>query len=364
MNNEAKDEKRMVTVEEFHDLFHKVRTEIGKVVVGQERVVRHILGAAFAGGHALLRGAPGLGRTLLVQTIADVLGYKFGRIQFTPDLLPTDITGTEVLEHDMATGDRHFRFFEGPVFANLVLADEINRAPARTQAALLEVMQERQITVAGQTHYLPSPFMLIATENTVDQEGVFALGEAQVDRFLIMVEQDYPSDGEERDILGRTTGSMKTRVDAVVDPETVLAMQALVREVPVTPSVKDFAVHLVRATRPGEEGADDSSATIRLGASPRASQALIVLAKVMALAGGRRHVTRQDIASVAEPVLAHRLLIGFRAQAQGETYHDILPRLLKSASERHLPSISRWIREVLTSPRHFSGATIEKAQAS
>jgi MoxR-like ATPase len=342
-----------VSVAEFHALFHKIRAELGKVVVGQEQVILHILCAVFAGGHVLLKGSPGLGRTLIVQTLADVLGFKFGRIQFTPDLLPTDITGTEVLEHDVATGDRHFRFFEGPVFANLVLADEINRAPARTQAALLEVMQERQITVGGQTHFLPRPFMLIATENTVDHEGVFPLGEAQVDRFLMMIEQAYPSGGEEKDMLVRTTGLVKPTVEAVANPELVMAMQTLARHVPVTPSVKDFAVHLVRASRPGEVDSDAATSGIRLGASPRASQALIVLAKVMALAKGRRHVTRQDIVAVAEPVLAHRLLLGFRAQAQGKTYRDILPLLVRAASERHLPDVSRWIRHVLTTPRHF-----------
>jgi MoxR-like ATPase len=342
-----------MTAREFHDLFHEIRAEMGRVVVGQNRVVLHLLSTVFAGGHVLLRGSPGLGRTLIVRTLARVLGFEFGRIQFTPDLLPTDITGTEVLEHDRITGDRHFRFFKGPVFANLVLADEINRAPARTQASLLEVMQERQVTVGGQTYFLPKPFMLIATENTIDHEGVFPLGEAQVDRFLVMIEQDFPSFEEEGEMLRRTTGEPIGGAGSVASPQVVQDMQALAREVPVTPSVKEFAVHLVRCSRPGEADSADSAAGVRLGASPRASQGLILMGKVFALSRGRCHVTRQDIVDAAEPVLGHRILLGFRAQAHGTTYHDILPKLVRKASERHLPPMPLWVRRVLTPPRHF-----------
>ena len=337
-----------MTAEQFHENFHRIHKELGKVVVGQERVTRHLLGAVFAGGHVLLKGLPGLGRTLIVQTLAEILGIQYGRIQFTPDLLPTDITGTEVLEHNVETGSRHFRFFKGPIFANLVLADEVNRSPSRTQAALLEVMQERQVTMGGTTHYLPKPFMIVATQNTLDHEGVFVLGEAQVDRFLMMIEQDYPELHEEKRIVYNTTGTFVPRVQAVTDAATILAMQDFAREVPVVPSVKEFAMTIVRASRPREEGAPRAvTQCVRLGASPRATQALLRLGKVMALASGRQHVSKQDIIEVVEPVMAHRLLLDFRAQAQGRDHRYVLNALIDQADRRSAPTVSFWTRELL-----------------
>lgn len=336
-----------LTPEQFQQTFHRVRQELARVVVGQDRAIEHLLAAVFAGGHVLLTGLPGLGRTLLIKTLAEVLGLEYRRIQFTPDLLPTDIIGTEVLEHQAATGLRTFRFFKGPVFTNLVLVDEINRSPTRTQAALLEVMQERQVTAGGHTFFLPRPFLLIATENSLDSEGVWRLGEAQVDRFMMSIEQTYPAEDEERRILRLTTGTQTDGVERVGSPEVVLAMQALVREVPVVPSVRDFALALVRASRPGEPGAGSLDDSVRLGASPRAAQALLLGAKVIALARGRKHVSRQDVIDVARPVLVHRILMDVRAQAEGTTFDRLLQALVNQSRERTGEKLSRWTREVL-----------------
>jgi len=341
-----------MTAEQFCGTFRRVRDEVLKVVVGQERVVEQLLAAVFAGGHVLLKGMPGLGRTLLVKTLARVLGLEYRRIQFTPDLLPTDIIGAEVLESAAATGERHFHFFKGPVFANLLLADEINRSPTRTQNALLEVMQERQVTVAGQTHFLPEPFILVATQNTLDTEGVFNLGEAQIDRFLMMIEQGYPAAAEEKQMLAQTTGTLQASPERVASPETVQAMQRLAREVPVVPSVRDFALAVVRGSRPGEsEAAADVTGSVRLGASPRAAQALLLAGKVLALARGRRHVTRQDVADVVEPVMAHRVLMDFRARAEGIGHAQILDALVARAQAMGVPKVSRWTRELLKAPK-------------
>jgi MoxR-like ATPase len=339
-----------ITIEAFRDTFGRARDEIATVVVGQERAIEHLLASVFAGGHVLLSGMPGLGRTLLVKSLATVLGLDCQRIQFTPDLLPTDIVGAEVLEHNAVTGERHFRFFKGPVFANLLLADEINRSPTRTQNTLLEVMQERQVTAGGRTHFLPQPFVLVATQNTLDTEGVFQLGEAQVDRFLMMIEQNYPNSPDEKRILAQTTGKEQSPPRQVADPATVVAMQKLAREVPVVPSVRDFALRIVRASRPGEPDADPALVkSIRLGASPRAAQAMMLAGKVLALARGRRHVSRQDIIDVAEPVLAHRLLLDFRAAAEGAATRRIIQALVAHARKSAMPCGSRWMRELLES---------------
>jgi len=343
-----------LSIQEFRDTFARAYREIGSVVVGQERAIEHLLAGVFAGGHVLLSGMPGLGRTLLVKSLAQVLGLVYQRIQFTPDLLPTDIVGAEVLEHNAATGERHFRFFKGPVFANLLLADEINRSPTRTQNTLLEVMQERQVTAGGHTHPLPDPFVLVATQNTLDTEGVFHLGEAQVDRFMMMIGQDYPHAPDEKRILAQTTGQDSLPPQRVADPATVVAMQRLARDVPVVPSVRDFALAIVRASRPGEPGAPAIAKSIRLGASPRAAQALLLAGKVLALARGRRHVTRQDIIEVAEPVLAHRILIDFRAVAEGIGPRQVVAALIAHARKRSLPTTSRWTRELLTKTKEHS----------
>jgi MoxR-like ATPase len=341
-------EADMVTPQEFYETFHNVRSELGKVVVGQDRAVEHLLVAVFAGGHVLLSGMPGLGRTLIVKTLAQILGLEYRRLQFTPDLLPTDIIGAEILESHISTGERSFRFFKGPVFANMVLADEINRSPARTQAALLEVMQELQVSVGGKTYFVPKPYIIVATQNTLDTEGTWQLGEAQTDRFMLAIEQEYPATGEERRMLMQTTGSTQPAAEQVATPETVLRMQRLAKEVPVVPSVKDFAVSIVRASRPETfEAVDEARRTVRLGASPRAAQALLLGGKVTALARGRTHVTREDVISVARPVMAHRLLMDFRAQAEGHTYRGVLDSLIERAEQKTLPRMSRWTRELL-----------------
>ena len=333
---------------DFQEKFLAVKRELAKVIVGQDRVIEHLLVAVLAGGHVLLTGLPGLGRTLLVKTLAKVLGLTYRRLQFTPDLLPTDIIGAEILEHSQLTGERRFRFFKGPVFANMLLVDEINRSPSRTQSALLEVMQERQVTAGGQTHFLPRPFVLIATENSLDTEGVWSLGEAQVDRFMMSIEQSYPSDAEERRMIHLTTGSERAKPSTVASPEEVLSMQALVREVPVVPSVRDFALGIVRGSRPGEIGAvKQADAAVRLGASPRAAQALLLGGKVIALARGRTHVTRDDISNIVRPCMVHRLLMDFKAAAEGSGVDDLLDALIQDAYERSLPRVSRWTRQLL-----------------
>ncbi|MDP6357050.1 MAG: MoxR family ATPase [Planctomycetota bacterium] len=341
-------EAKEVDPAEFHETFHAARREVRKVVAGQEGVVEHLLASVFADGHVLLKGPPGLGRTLMVRTLAHVLGLDFRRIQFSPDLLPTDILGAEVLESNVSTGERKFRFFKGPVFANLILADEVNRSPTRTQAALLEVMQERQVTSVGHTYFLPKPFILIATQNTLETEGVWTLSEAQTDRFLMMIEQDYPQEDEERRMLRLTTGSGRLMPESVADAETIQAMQRLAREVPVVPSVKDFALSIVRSSRPGEsEAVEASRRDVRLGASPRAAQALLLSAKVLALARGRRHVTRQDVIRVTKPVMAHRLLMDVRAHAEGRGHQQVIDALIQQAKQKSLAETSRWTRELL-----------------
>lgn len=341
-------EVELATPQEFYETFQRVRQEIARVVVGQDRVIEHLLVAVFSDGHVLLSGAPGLGRTLIVKTLAEILGLEYRRLQFTPDLLPTDIIGTEILENRKGTGDRAFRFFKGPVFANMVLADEINRSPVRTQAALLEVMQERQVSIGGQTYFLPRPYNLVATLNTLESDGTWQLGEAQTDRFMFAIEQEYPSYDEENTMLRYTTGSFRSQADKVTGPEQILKMQALAKRVPVVPSVRDFALALVRASRPESiESVESAKRTVRLGASPRAAQALLRGGKVSALARGRTHVTREDIINVARPALAHRLLLDFRAEAEGRTYSDVLDDLVARAEEKALPTVSKWTRELL-----------------
>jgi MoxR-like ATPase len=348
-----------LTLQQFRETYESARREIASVVAGQDRAIEHLLAAVFAGGHVLLSGMPGLGRTLLVKSLAQVLGLQYQRIQFTPDLLPTDIVGAEVLEHNAVTGERHFRFFKGPVFANLLLADEINRSPTRTQNTLLEVMQERQVTAGGHTYRLPEPFILLATQNTLDTEGVFHLGEAQVDRFMMMIEQYYPAADDEKRILAQTTSVQHAAPRRVADPQMVADMQRLAREVPVVPSVRDFALAIVRGSRPDEtEAAPAIAKCIRLGASPRAAQAMLLAGKVLALARGRQHVTRQDIVEVAEPVLAHRILIDFRAAADGMGASQIVAALIAHAQKRSKPATSCWTRELLqTGPRSCAEQT-------
>ncbi|HLX63649.1 MAG TPA: MoxR family ATPase [Planctomycetota bacterium] len=331
----------------FNSTFRQVLDEAARIVVGQEHVEEQLLLAIFGGGHVLLTGMPGLGRTLLVKSLAQIMGLDYRRIQFTPDLLPTDIVGTEVLEHKAGDSERRFHFFKGPVFANLVLADEINRSPPRTQSALLELMQERQVTTGGQTRFLPKPFILIATQNSLDNEGIWSLGEAQADRFMMCIEQKYPGEDAEARMLAQTTGAEKLLPRQVTDAETVLVMQAFARDVPVVPSVKAFALALARASRPGKVNSAKVNADVRLGASPRAAQAMLAAGKVLALARGRQHVTRQDIVEVARPVLNHRVLMNARAQAQGRDSSAIVEAVLAEVERRAVPSVSTWTRALL-----------------
>ncbi|OAI49008.1 hypothetical protein AYO44_00985 [Planctomycetaceae bacterium SCGC AG-212-F19] len=336
---------------EFGQNFQAVRAELSKVVLGHATGVEHLLLALFADGHVMLSGVPGLGRTLLVKSAARVLGLSFNRIQFTPDLLPTDITGTEVLQETADRKTRSFRFFKGPIFANLVLADEINRSPPRTQSALLEVMQERQTTVGGQKHVLPAPFLLVATQNSLETEGVFPLPEAQMDRFLMAIHLDYPEFSEEVGIVDAATGTGTPALAQVLAPDKLVEMQQLARLVPVVPSVKEYALALVRNTRPGPQPTAGSVASLlRWGASPRGGQALIAAAKVLACVRGRPYVTRQDIRDVAVPVLAHRLILSFRAGAQGTRMSDLIYRLITETDRQLAPPIKsrRW-RDVLLS---------------
>jgi MoxR-like ATPase len=296
----------------------RLRAEVARRIVGQERALEEIVMAILAGGHALLVGVPGLAKTLMIRSVAEAMRLDFRRIQFTPDLVPSDITGTEVMEEDTATGARHFRFVRGPVFANIVLADEINRAPPRTQAALLEAMQEHHVTAAGQTMDLPEPFFVLATQNPIEQEGTYSLPEAQLDRFLFDIRVGYPDEDDEVAVLRATTGADQVRLEPVLDREQTLALQRLVREIPASEPVLRYAAALARATRPSDPGAPDRVRSyVRWGAGPRAGQALVLGAKAHALLAGRFAVSPDDIRRVAPAVLRHRVLVNFAAEAEG-----------------------------------------------
>jgi MoxR-like ATPase len=283
-----------------------------------------------AGGHCLLEGVPGLGKTLLVRSLGQALELQFRRVQFTPDLMPSDILGTELLEEDHGTGHRHFRFQPGPVFTNLLLADEINRTPPKTQAALLEAMQERTVSYAGVTHALPAPFFVLATQNPLEQAGTYPLPEAQLDRFLLHIRVDYPSEREEHDILAQTTGSRGNEVPQVMHGEEVLKLQARVREVHLGEDLLAWITRLVRASRPGEGGLEEVRKHVKWGAGPRAGQSLVLAAKARALLHGRLAATREDIATLAAPVMRHRLLLSFAAEAEQKSADDVIAALLRS----------------------------------
>ena len=307
-----------------------LRAAIGQAIVGQHEVVEQLLIGLLAGGHCLLEGVPGLGKTLLVRSLGQALALQFRRIQFTPDLMPSDILGTEILEEDHGTGRRHFKFQPGPVFTNLLLADELNRTPPKTQAALLEAMQEHTVSYAGVTHALPEPFFVLATQNPLEQAGTYPLPEAQLDRFLLHVRVDYPDEAEERAILVNTTGSASARVPEVLDGAAVLALQALVREVHVGADLVDWINRLVRATRPAYSPVEAVKQWVRWGAGPRAGQSLVLAAKARALLHGRYAATREDIAALAAPVMRHRLLLSFTAEAEGRSADDVVDALLRA----------------------------------
>ena len=308
----------------------ELRAAIGQAIVGQADVVEQLLIGLLAGGHCLLEGVPGLGKTLLVRSLGEALKLDFHRVQFTPDLMPSDILGTELLEEDHGTGHRSFRFQQGPVFTNLLLADELNRTPPKTQAALLEAMQERTVSYGGVTHILPSPFFVLATQNPLEQAGTYPLPEAQLDRFLLHIRVNYPSESEEKAILSTTTGATGNPVPSVMEGAEVLDLQKLVRSVHFSESLLDWVTRLVRASRPGDGAPEDIRKYVKWGAGPRAGQALILTAKARALLHGRLAATRDDIAALAAPVMRHRLLLAFAAEAEGRSADDIVASLLRA----------------------------------
>lgn len=307
----------------------QLKTEIQKVIVGQEHILDELLVAFLAGGHCLLEGVPGLAKTLLVKTMSQALHLSFRRIQFTPDLMPTDIVGTEILEEDHVTGKRFFKFNKGPLFANIILADEINRTPPKTQSALLEAMQEFEVTYGGQTYPLDKPFFILATQNPIEQAGTYPLPEAQLDRFLLLVQIGYPTAEEEFAILNRTTGTSKATVNPVISAEEIQQAQALVRQVSISEDLVRYVSELIRATRPDTSTLSYVKEWVRWGAGPRAGQALILTAKARALLKGRYAVLMEDIHAMATPVLRHRVLMNFKAEAEGITSDKATAELIK-----------------------------------
>ncbi len=323
----------LLSAEEFRATAARIEDQVARRLVGQQSVLRHVLICLVAGGHALLEGVPGLGKTMLVRTLADVLDLRFSRVQFTPDLMPADIVGTNILA-ETAEGGRRFQFQPGPVFANLVLADEINRATPKTQSALLEAMQERTVTVANQMHRLDPPFFVLATQNPIEMEGTYPLPEAQLDRFLFKLQVDFPEPDELVEILQRTTTGVLPAVEQVADGSMLLQMSELARTVPPEPTVLDYAVRLVIASHPGHEQAPPLVRRYaRYGASPRGAQALVLAGKIVALLDGRARVTTDDVRSVAPAALRHRLLLNFEGEAEGITADALVADLL-----RHVPA--------------------------
>jgi len=329
------DEIDLAGLEELRTAHSKIREQISRQIVGQNEVVEQLLMAVFARGHCILEGVPGLAKTLMVHSLAQSLSLEFNRIQFTPDLMPSDITGTEVLYEDRSTGARELRYVPGPIFANLILADEINRTPPKTQAALLEAMQERQVTAGGRRHPLPDPFFVLATQNPIEQEGTYPLPEAQLDRFLFKIFITYPKPEEERQIYRLTTGVDQPEITPMLTGDRIATLQRLVRRVPVSDHCIDYAMDLVRATRgPDHGGPRYVGEWVAWGAGPRAGQALILASKARAALDGRPSVSVDDIRWVALPVLRHRIVINYNAQAAGETSDSIVKKLLEDVPIR------------------------------
>jgi len=316
-------------VDKLQGAREKIMDQLGQVIVGQKDVIEQLLISLFSRGHCLLEGVPGLAKTLMISTLSRTLNLSFSRIQFTPDLMPADITGTEIIEENRSTGSREFRFLEGPLFSHVILADEINRTPPKTQAALLEAMQERQATVGRVRHQLADPFFVLATQNPIEQEGTYPLPEAQQDRFMFKVFVDYPSFDEEFEVARRTTTTAIDAVEPVLTGEEIVELQRIVREVPVTDHVIRFTLSLVRQTRVGSPGVPDFiGEMLSWGAGPRAVQYLVLGAKARALLHGRTHVTCADIQALAAPVLRHRLVVNFAAESEGVTADDVISRLI------------------------------------
>jgi MoxR-like ATPase len=319
------------SVNELIARLQSLKKEIRKVIVGQEETVDQLLITFLAGGHALLEGVPGLAKTLMIRTLAEAVHLKFRRIQFTPDLMPSDIIGTEVLEEDHTTGKRVFRFNKGPIFANIILADEINRTSPKTQSALLEAMQEFEVTYGGMTYPLERPFFILATQNPIEQAGTFPLPEAQLDRFLLYIRIGYPTAQEEQAILEATTGKMSTSIDKVIDGAQIREAQQLVRQVHISQDLVRIVSEIVRATRPATSGVKIVKDFVRWGAGPRAGQAMILTSKARALMNGNLSVTREDISHVAYPVLRHRILLNFRAEAEGIESDHVTREIIQQA---------------------------------
>ena len=316
-----------LSVAKFRETAANIEAEVAKVIVGQQDVVRHALIGILSGGHVLLEGVPGLGKTMLIRTLSDALQLAFSRIQFTPDLMPADITGTDIMEE--VEGQRAFRFQQGPVFANLVLADEINRATPKTQSAMLEAMQEKQVTVANETYDLPAPFFVMATQNPIEQEGTYPLPEAQLDRFLFKINVGFPSADELTEILARTTGKEDTQAQTAASGTDIMAMQALARQVPIPSHVSRYVSQLIVATHPGDTPAPLVNQYVRYGSSPRGAQALVLGAKITALLAGRYNVSFEDVTAVAPAALRHRLLLNFEGQAEGVKTDDVVADLIE-----------------------------------
>ena len=312
----------------------KIKKEIAKIIVGQEEVIDDLLIALFCKGHCLFVGVPGLAKTLLVSTLADVLNLRFNRIKFTPDLMPADITGTDILEQDHASGKRFFKFIKGPIFSNILLADEINRTPPKTQAALLQAMQEYKVTASGTTYSLDLPFIVFATQNPIEQEGTYPLPEAQLDRFMFQINVQYPSKAEEIEIVRTTTSTYKPTIDKAFSPEEITSLQDLVTRVPVADYVLEYAIRLIRASRPSDSSSPDFiKKWVSWGAGPRASQYLILGGKARSLLDGRYAVTCNDVRAIAKPVLQHRIITNFHAEAEGKTSVHIIDQLLDTIKE-------------------------------
>jgi len=318
-------------VHKLNEAFRRITAELGKVIVGQQQVIEELLIAMFARGHCLLVGVPGLAKTLMIRTLADSLSLDFSRIQFTPDLMPADITGTEVIQEDKSTGAREFRFLKGPIFANVILADEINRTPPKTQAALLEAMQEHQITVGGKRHPLQEPFFVLATQNPIEQEGTYPLPEAQLDRFMFNIFVDYPTEEEEFQIVRQTTTDVQFSVTPTLSAAEIVELGQIVRKVPVADHITRYALQFTRLTR-REKGAvpDFIQDYVSWGAGPRASQFLVLGAKARAVLHGRYYVNTEDIRAVAYPVLRHRIMTNFNAEAEGVKPDDIIRQLIET----------------------------------
>ena len=343
----------LAAVERLRDAYNRLKSEMGKVIVGQHHVLEELLIGIFARGHCLLIGVPGLAKTLMIHTLADALNLSYSRVQFTPDLMPSDITGTEVIQEDKATGARQFKFLKGPIFANIILADEVNRTPPKTQAALLEAMQERQVTVGGERHKLPDPFFVLATQNPIEQEGTYPLPEAQLDRFMLNILVDYPDEDDEWEIVRLTTSTARPEVSKILSGADIHELQEVVRKVPVADHVGRYAVRLARATRRGKT--EDEPEFIRdfvsWGAGPRASQYLVLAGKARAVLNGRYHVSIDDIRAVAGPVLRHRVVTNFNAEAEGLKADDIIRKLVA-----HVPVDENEARQSGKLPKIFKSA--------